>query len=122
MHILRLTFAAYRLQRTVGVDGLYSDLISPVCGITAGSGFACTELRIMLIDLLDELMEASPYADLRLIVYVDDMTIQYEHSHKKVVAVVLAVVTDMAIAALEGLGAKVSAPKSTVNASSWSLA
>ena len=113
---------AYRLGRTVGVDGLYSDLVTPVCGITAGSGFACTELRVMLLDVPDDLMKANPMADLRLIVYVDDMTIQYEHVLKPVTAHVVARVTDQAMDGLEDLGAKVSAPKSLVNASSWTLA
>ena len=43
--ILRLSFAAYRLQRAVGIDGVFSRRIRAVRGITAGSGMATTALR-----------------------------------------------------------------------------
>jgi len=51
--LLRLSIAAYRLPRTVGIEAVYSRLIVAVCGITAGSGFATTELRILLLDVID---------------------------------------------------------------------
>jgi len=38
MFLLRLTLAAYRHPRSIGVDGVYSRLVIAVCSITAGSG------------------------------------------------------------------------------------
>ena len=43
---LRLTLDAYRCERTIGCDGVYSRIIIAVCGIIAGSGSACTELHL----------------------------------------------------------------------------
>ena len=40
MVILQLSLAAYRLARSIGVDGVYSRLIIATRGITARSGFA----------------------------------------------------------------------------------
>ena len=48
--LLRLLVAAYRLSRTVGMDGVQSAPMTATRGITAASGFATTELRILIID------------------------------------------------------------------------
>ena len=122
LHLLRLSLMAYRLKRTVGVDGLYSDLVVAANGITTGLGFACTELRVMLIAVMDDLLKFNPYVDLVLVLYVDDLAIQFEHESRQEDARVVASVTDQAIAALENLGAVVSDQKSVTNASSWALA
>ena len=45
LKVLRLSLAAYRIARTIGVDGVFSDCLRATRGITAGSGFATTELR-----------------------------------------------------------------------------
>ena len=52
LKILRLSLAAYRIARTIGIDDVYSGAVTSSRGITAGSGFATTELRILLTDLL----------------------------------------------------------------------
>ena len=53
--LLELSLAAYRLARSV--DGVYSRLGLVVAsrGITAGSGFATTQLNVMMIDLVNML-------------------------------------------------------------------
>ena len=50
--LLRLSLAAYRLKRSVGIDGVYSRQIRATRGITAGSGFATSELRLLLLDVM----------------------------------------------------------------------
>ena len=50
--ILRLSLASYRLSRSVGIDGNYSRLIVACRGITAGAGFATSELRVLLLDVI----------------------------------------------------------------------
>ena len=72
--ILRLSLAAHRLRRSLGVDGVYSRLIRATRGITDGSGFATTELRVMLTGTMEELQER--WAGLlTLKLFVDDLTI-----------------------------------------------
>ena len=53
LFLLRMTLAAYRLTRHVGLDGVYSDGYVASRGITAGSGFATTELRLLLLRCID---------------------------------------------------------------------
>ena len=54
--VLRLSLAAYRLQRVVGNDGIFSRTVSACLGITAGSGFATSELRLLLLDLVEAIL------------------------------------------------------------------
>ena len=49
---LRLSLEAYRMERSIGMDGAYSRLIVAVLGITAGSGFATCELRLLMLDVV----------------------------------------------------------------------
>ena len=73
---LRLSLAAYRLTRTIGSDGNYSRKIVAARGITAGSGFATSELRLLLLDLVIEIQERWPNKEgNRVKLYVDDLTI-----------------------------------------------
>eukprot|EP00973_Karenia_brevis_P030846 4254122-Karenia_brevis.AAC.1 len=51
--LIRLSLAAYRLRRSIGIDGVYSRLIVATRGITAGSGFATSELRVLLLDMME---------------------------------------------------------------------
>ena len=69
--LLRLSLAAYLLGRAVGIHGVFSVLLFASRGITAGSTFATAELRLLLIDLLDEVSRAFPLVTLA--VYVDDI-------------------------------------------------
>ena len=52
--LLRLSLAAYRLPRAVGVDAVYSRLVVATLSLTAGSGFATTELHVLLLDVIDD--------------------------------------------------------------------
>ena len=80
--ILRLTFAAYRMARVVGVDGVMSRRIIAICGITAGSGTATTELRMLLLDIVDDTFVM--WATVTLTVFVDDMSIESTGHHHDV--------------------------------------
>ena len=46
--VLRLSIRAYRLHRALVVEGICSALLRATRGITAGSGFATTELRVLI--------------------------------------------------------------------------
>ena len=72
--MLRLCLASYRLKRTIGIEGVYSREVVATRGITAGSGSATTELRLLMLDVIQELHLA--WGE-KLIVklYVDDLTL-----------------------------------------------
>ena len=96
--LLRLSLAAYRLHHSVGVDGIHSRLIVATRGITAGSGFATTELRILLLDIIDDTYKLQPL--IGLAVYVDDMTPYLSGPSRVQVATDVAQVTDHVISTL----------------------
>ena len=72
--LLRMSLAAYRAARVIDVDGVVSRSITAVDGITAGSGFATTELRVLLLTLVDATYEF--YREIRFTFFVDDVTIE----------------------------------------------
>ena len=57
--LLRLGMAAYRLLRRVGVDGVYSREVVATRGITAGSVFATVELRVIMLEIFDDIVKLS---------------------------------------------------------------
>ena len=82
--ILRLSIRAYRLDRTVGMDGVYSRSIRATRGITAGAGMATTEIRLIMLHLVQEC--SSMYVTVRLVVYVDDMTLEADGESSTAIA------------------------------------
>ena len=72
--LLKLSLAAYRLMRAVGADGIFAELVQATRGITAGSGFATSELRLLLIEMVWELVRVWG-DDLNIKLYVDDLTL-----------------------------------------------
>ena len=73
--VLRLSLAAYRLRRTIGVDGVYSRTIIATRDILAGSGFATSELRVHMLDLIHTLQ--ARWANIIVTkVYVDAPTLK----------------------------------------------
>jgi hypothetical protein len=71
--ILRLSLAAYRIARSIGVEGTFSAILIATRGITAGSGFATLELRILLHEAI--VIGTRRWPLLQLCLYVDDLTI-----------------------------------------------
>ena len=112
LKVLRLSLAAYRIARTVGVDGVYSKEHQATRGITAGSGMATAELRLLLTDMVFLLRKAWPVA---LKLYVDDLTISAtgEGLHA---ANTVGDAADFAVRHLRGLGLEVSVKKSVATA------
>ena len=73
LSLLRLSLEAYRMQRAVGSGNIYSRLIRASRGITAGSGPATTELRLLLIDLVETVQKQwSAESGVDVTLYVDD--------------------------------------------------
>ena len=118
--LLRLSLAAYRLQRSIGAEGTYSRTILAVCGITAGSSFATTELRVILLDVVDD--TCAIWKSLSFSLYVDDAALAADGADDVAVAVT-AGATDHAIRLMEdGLGLEVSVTKSVATASTFGVA
>ena len=113
VQILRLSIAAYRLQRSIGIDGIYSRTIVATRGITAGSGFATSELLLLLMDTMVELSRGW-VGVLTFKLFVDDLTLAACGLPQHVVSVMVAAI-DFVIDQFETvLCMEVSAKKSKV--------
>jgi len=118
--LLRLSLRAYRIQRTVSVDSCCSRCIVATRGITAGSCFATSELRLLLLDVIDATYAI--WTTIEFALYVDDATISASGDSLTAAAVV-AGATDHAVGILEhDLELEVSVAKSVVAGSSFSVA
>eukprot|EP00973_Karenia_brevis_P064916 9015810-Karenia_brevis.AAC.1 len=114
LRILRLSLAAYRLKRAIGIDGVFSVLLTATRGITAGSGFATSELRVLLVDLVRGIRTLWK---VKVKLYVDDLTIDAAGGRLQA-ACRVAQATDYAIDFFEKrLKLKVSTQKSVAVAS-----
>ena len=121
LSLLRLCLASCRLTRSIGVEGVFSDTVVATRGITAGSGTAATELKLLL-QPLTRMLEAQWSKVVVAKVYVDDLTLIVRGLQQTVVDK-LAEVMNFVIDHLENtLLMKVSKEKSTVYASKPSLA
>ncbi len=116
--VLRLSLAAYRLSRVLRVDGAVSTVVVAVCGITAGSGLATTEMRILLMNIVDRACALYPAVTPTL--FVDDLSAEGAGTQRYVlqhlIPFVLCVCDGMTDALLE-----VSQRKSVCTASSDAL-
>jgi len=118
--LVRLSVASYRLARSIGIDGSYSRLVMATRGITAGSVFATSELRIIMLDAMDFTTRIWPTVSLS--VYVDDCTLECEGPGARPAAAI-AGASDTLIGFLENvLRLEVSVLKSVASGSSFSLA
>ncbi len=119
LSVLRLAIAAYTLPRTVAVDGAHSRPVVAERGITAGSGLATFELRMLLIRMLDNVARKHP--NVGLTICVDDSTFECTGTSRAVVQAITAAGTAMCDGFI-ALGLTVSKTKSVVLASSAALA
>ena len=119
--LLRLCLASYRIKRTIGIEGVYSKTVVATRGITAGSGTAATELKLLLLPLM-KMLQQQWAKTLVAKVYVDDLTLLVRGSAGRVLdglSDILNFVIDHIQNDLEMI---VSTEKSTVVASKPSLA
>ena len=71
LRVLRLSLATYLLNRVVRIGRVVSHTIKALRGITAGSGFATTEMRVILIRAIDSAIRLFPRVVPTL--FVDDL-------------------------------------------------
>ena len=115
LRLLRMTICAYNLPRTVSVENAFSELLVAQSGITAGSGFATTELRVLLYRLLKRIEENHPHV--RLVDYVDDVSAEAVGEASVVRERLHAAGLDLCLG-LQALGLRLSESKCKVMASS----
>ena len=121
--ILRLSIASYRLWRVVGIGGIFSRRVQAVRGITAGSGFATSELRLLLQGVIERVQRNWSPSLVGLKLYVDDLTIAVSGVSAAWISRLLAVVVDFIVHILQvELRLEVSAKKSKVVASRGQIA
>ena len=58
IRLIKLAIATYKLPRVIRVGSTYSDVIEAIRGIVAGSGLATTEMRLVMIDIVDAALRA----------------------------------------------------------------
>ena len=69
--LLRLSLATYKMKRVLRVRKVVSGLVWAFRGMTAGSGFATTEMRVVMINLFERALQAHP--SVTPTVFVDDL-------------------------------------------------
>jgi len=118
--LLRLSLQAYRIRRTICVEACFSRCVTATRGITAGSCFATSELRLLLLDIIDDTFTI--WKTIEFSLYVDDATLSASGSQVYAAAVV-AGATDFVVRRLEeDLKLEVSTTKSIAAASKFSVA
>ena len=96
---------------------MFSKPVQATLGITAGSGFATTELRVLLIDLMGAITRRWPVEPK---LYVDDLTIAAKGT-PQYVADTVAKATDLAVGYFRDLGLEVSVKESVAVASNKAI-
>ena len=69
--LLRLSIATYKMSRVLRVRKVVSGLVWAFRGMTAGSGFATTEMRVVMINLVERALQAHP--SVTPTIFVDDL-------------------------------------------------
>ena len=116
--ILRLSIAAYAAERMIRIDGVLSRAIPHRRSLTAGSGLATTEMRIVLVNVIEAAMRVAPLATPTL--YVDDLSVEVCGT-QAVVVTQLHAFTSHFCDSITADGGEVSTTKSLCTASSPSL-
>ncbi len=116
--VLRLALAAYRLGRTLRIDGAFSMLVFAARGITAGSGLATTEMRIVLMRIVDRACALHPAVTPTL--FVDDLSAEVAGTPRYILRHLIPFVIYVCNQMTEDL-LEVSAKKSMCTASSDAL-
>lgn len=117
--LLRLAIATYKLGRTIRVGTAFSDLAFAVRGIVAGSGTATTEMRIVMIRIVDAASAVFPTITPTL--FVDDLALE-EDGADDAIKTNLCGFTKSVVRRILADGMEVNKVKSLVSASKPSLA
>ena len=120
LFVLRLSLDAYRSGRTIVINGTCSRIIIAVCSITAGSGFATSELRVLLLDVIDSTYKI--WSGISLAVFVDDFTADAAGTESEVTRLVVGATAHIIHCLEVDLEMEVSESKSVVVCSSVRLA
>ena len=83
LRLLRLSLSTYLLKRVLRIGGVVSQCMVAFRGITAGSGFATTEMRVILIRIIDRALLVHPMVNPTL--FVDDLAADMTAPHKHIV-------------------------------------
>jgi len=78
--VLRLSLATYTSERVLRVAGVVSTPFKARRGITAGSGLATAEMRLVMIRIVDRASQLSPMVVPTL--FVDDLSAEVAGGHK----------------------------------------
>ncbi len=105
LQLLRLSIATYSLPRVLSADGAFSSVVVAERGIAAGSGMATTELRVLLLRLLDGVRAACP--QVKLTAYVDDLAVEATRTQREAAGAVTGA-GRMLCNGLTGLGLRLS--------------
>ena len=71
LRLLRLSLEVYKLKRVIRIGGVVSKCLVAIRGITAGSGLATTEMRLVLVRAVDRQLNLHPQVNPTLV--VDDL-------------------------------------------------
>jgi len=112
--LLRLSLATYRLFRAIRIGNAYSQVVRATRGITAGSGFATTEMRLAVLTPLDDAHRAHP--TVVPTAFVDDIACELAATATLLLTHLVGFVL-MVCNALEEAGNEISRKKSICSAS-----
>ena len=80
--LLRLSMSVYRMKRVIRVATTVSRELLPRCGITAGSGFACAEMKVVMIRMVDRARHL--YRTIVSTLFVDDLAAEHTGPHAQI--------------------------------------
>jgi hypothetical protein len=118
MWILRLSIATYRMPRVVRIGQVVSYVQRATRGITAGSGFATTEMKLVMIPIVDEAVEQ--YKQVEPTLFVDDLSVEVVGPFKSLPSIIAGFVKVVAKGIIES-EMELSATKCICNASTDEL-
>ena len=118
LRLIRLAIATYKLPRVIRVGNAVSDLVWAVRGIVAGSGLATTEMRLVMVDIVDKALEV--HMTVVPTLFVDDLSSEQD-GDDDVSVEELGGFTNLVINRIQDDGMEVSGTKSVASASQPSL-
>ena len=83
LRVLRLSVAVYKLSRVIRIGGVVSHSVIALKGIRAGSGFATSEMRLIMLRAVDTAVRLFPRVNPTL--FVDDLAADMTGPSKHIV-------------------------------------